>query len=170
MRLVIVAAIERKTGWRRALVVHFFAEDFHGGIKQMGRRVVSRIVRSPLRITVLSQFYDVGYFICLPAHSDDGSIGQAQPDFVGLRNIERLLRHCRKPFGHMNDFARAQVNDDKTVGVLSTEKQALAFDVYRHVVHVTFSGQRNRLRQIQKARHGLHRQRLALRLRNECQH
>src|SRR6266478_5644107 len=77
VRLVVVTAIKLGTRRCRPLVRYFFAKDFHCGIKQMRRRIVSSVIRSPLWITIFSQSYDLGYLICRPADSDYRGICQA---------------------------------------------------------------------------------------------
>ena len=56
----------------------------------------------------------------------------------------------------MDHLAFAQAHNYKTPVGLPCNKQALAFDVHRYVVHVAFGRQWDGLDQPQKSRHGYH--------------
>src|SRR6202171_2025069 len=97
-------------------------KDFDAGINQMGGRIVSRVIRSPVRITISRQFNRLGYLVSSPANSYNSAICQGHPDFVGLGEIERLLGHGGKPFGLVDHLACAQVHSYKALCGLPRNK------------------------------------------------
>ena len=105
----------------------------------MGGRVVSPVIRCPPRSTTsTSQLDGSSYFVRRPANGYNSVISKVCPDFVGVGEIERLARIPPEPFGLVDHLAFAQAHDDKTPVGLPCNKQALAFDVHRYVVHVAF--------------------------------
>src|SRR5882762_865249 len=125
-------------------------KDLDTGINQMGRRIVSRVIRSPVRITIPRQFDGLGYLVRSPANGYNTAICQGRPDFVGVREIERLLGHGREPFGLVDHLACTQVHRYEGFCGLPGNKQALAFHVYRQMVHIAIARQWNGLNQTQK--------------------
>src|ERR1700680_2888358 len=63
-------------------------EGFDGGIIQMGGRIVSPVITSPVRITISRQFDDLGYLVRRPVYRYKSVIGHVHPDFVGVGEID----------------------------------------------------------------------------------
>src|SRR5713101_7162956 len=139
-------------------------KDFDACVNQMGGRIIRGVVRPAVRIAVSRQSNGLGNLVRSPANRYNTAVCQGHPDFVGLREIERLFGHRREPFCNVNHLARAEVHSDKGLFGLARNKYALALDVNCEMVHVAIPWQWDGLNQPQKSRHMHHGQLLAIRL------
>src|SRR5712692_3983154 len=96
-------------------------EGFDGGIVQMGGRIVSPVISSPVRITISRHSDDLGYLVCCPADGYKSVICHVHPDFVGLGKIDGLFWTCSEP-RLVDHLACPQVHNDKSLVVLPTNK------------------------------------------------
>ncbi len=119
-------------------------EDFNGGIKEMGIRIVSSVISAPICIAKSGQRDGVGYLIRCPVDRDHTAVFQVHPDFVGIGQVDGFFG-TRREGGLVNYLACFQVHNDERVIVLAGNKQALALDVYRDAVHVALGRQWDRL-------------------------
>ncbi len=86
-------------------------KDLNGGIKQMGIRIVSPVISSPIRIAKSSQRDSLGYLVRCPADAYNAAVFQVQPDFVGTRKVDGFLG-TRRQRSLMDGLAYLQVHND----------------------------------------------------------
>ena len=128
-----------------------------GRIVQMAAWIVSPVIRCPFCSTTAARQFDrFSHLVSSPANGYNCVVSKVRPDFIRVRDIERLSRIPTEALRFVDHFACAQVNSDKTFVRLACNKQALPFGVHRYVVHVAFRRQRDGLNQSQKSRHRHH--------------
>src|SRR6266481_9211456 len=108
----------------------------------MGGRVINAVIWHPPRVFVelmTGQWNVLDELVRIPAKGLARRISVVYPDLIGVGKIERFAGISPESRNRVDHFPRAQIHNFNRPLVFPGNKQALAFDVHRHMVEVALN-------------------------------